>query len=77
MAYLENCLRDGIDPMVDPLNLPETYPDIHGKRKKESRGEGFSRPQKKKKVVAFLDEDEVPLSELQKAMLLKDTSGVV
>lgn len=29
--YLENCLKDGIDPLVDPFNLLETYPDIHGK----------------------------------------------
>lgn len=63
---------------MDPFNLPETYPNIHGKRKKESRGEGSSRPQKKKKkVVVLLDEDMVPLSENQKAMLLKHTSGVV
>lgn len=46
MAYLESCMRGGIGPMVDPFNLLETYLDIHGKRKKESRGEGSSRPQK-------------------------------
>lgn len=69
-------MKDGIDPMVDPFNIPKTYPDIHGKRKKESIGEGSSRPQKKK-VVVFLDEDEAPLSERQKTMLLKDTSEVV
>lgn len=75
---LESCQRDGIGPMVDPFNLPKTYPDVHGKRKKESREEGSSRPQKKKnKDGVLLDEDEVPLSECQKAMLLKDTSGVV
>lgn len=39
MAYLESFLRDGIDPMMDPFNLPDTYPDIHRKRKKESKGE--------------------------------------
>lgn len=76
--YLERCLKDGIDPMVDPFNLPETYLDVHGKRTKKSRGEGSSRPQnKKKKVVVLLDEDGVPLSERQKAMLLRDTSGDV
>lgn len=65
--------------MVVPFNLPETYLDVHGKRKKESRGEGSSTPQKKKKkkIDALLDEDEVPLNEFQKVMLLKDTSGVV
>lgn len=31
---------------------------------------------KKKKVAQFLDEDEVPLSEHQRHMLLWDTSGV-
>lgn len=39
MAYLESCQKDGIDQMVDPFNLPETYSNVHGKRKKESRGE--------------------------------------
>lgn len=64
--------------MVDPFNIPETYHDVHEKRKKESEGEGSSRPyKKKKKADVFLDEDEVPLSERQKSMLLKDTSGVV
>lgn len=67
MAYLESCLRDGIDPMVDPFNLPESYPNIHGKRKKELRGEGSFMPQKNAKIVVFLDEDEVPLSERQKS----------
>lgn len=77
MAYLESFLRDGLDPLVDPFNLPKTYLDIHGKRKKEFRGEGSSRAQKKKKIVVFLDEDEVPLCKRQKEMLLKDTFGVV
>lgn len=77
MAYIERCLKDGLDPLVDPFNLPETYPDVHGKRKKEFIGEGSSRAQKKKKVAIFQDEDEVPLSERRKAMILKDTSGVV
>lgn len=63
--------------MVDPFNLPNTCPDAYGKRKKDARGEGYFGPQKKKKVEIFLDEDEVPLSECQKAMILKDTSGVV
>lgn len=68
--------------MVDPFNLPDTYPDAHGKRKKSStkkdaQGKGTSEPQKKKKKVAiFLDEDGVPLSERQKVMIMKDTSGV-
>lgn len=65
---------------MDHFNLPETYPDVHGKRKKEYRGEESSRSQKKKKKkkdVVLLDEDEVPLSERQKAMLLKDTFGVI
>lgn len=74
--HLEGCLKDGIGPLVDPFNLPETHPDVHGKRKKEYREEGFSRPQKKK-VATFLDKDEVPLNELQKAILLKDTYGVI
>lgn len=75
--YLESCQKDGIEPIRDPFNLPETYLDIHGKRKKESRGEGSSRSQKKKKKVVFLDEDVVPLCERQKVMLLKDTPRVV
>lgn len=62
---------------MDRFNLPETYPDVHGKRKKEFRGEGSSRAQKKKKVAIFQDEDGVPLSERQKSMILKDTSRVV
>lgn len=67
--------------MVDPFNLLGTYPDAYGKRKKSSKkkyahGEGTSEPQKKKKVAIFLDEYDVPLSESQKAMILKDTSGV-
>ena len=46
--------------------------------KKDSRGEGSSRPQKKKKkVIVLLDEDKVYLSGRQKTMLLKDTSGVI
>lgn len=44
MAYLKSRLTDGIDPMVDPFNLYETYPDIHGKRKKESIREVSSSP---------------------------------
>jgi hypothetical protein len=43
MAYLESCMRNGLDPLVDPFNLPETYPNIHGKRKKEFIGERSSR----------------------------------
>lgn len=75
--YLESCLKDGINPLVDPFNLPKTYPNVHGKRNKESHEEGTSRPQKKKKkkTTTFLDEDEVPLSERQKAMFPKDTYG--
>lgn len=26
MAYLESCLKDGVDPLVDTFNLPKTYP---------------------------------------------------
>lgn len=63
MAYLESCLKDGIDLLVDPVNLLENYPDVHGKRKKEFRGEGSFRAQKKKNVAIFLDENGVPLSE--------------
>lgn len=77
MAYLESCLKDGIDPLVDPFNLPETYPDVHGKRKKEFRGEVSPRAKKKKKVAIFQDEYEVPLSERQKTIILKDTYEVV
>ena len=33
--YLESCQKDGIDPMVDPFNMPKTYTDVHGKMKKE------------------------------------------
>lgn len=62
---------------MDHFILPETCPDVHGKIKKEFRGEGSSRTQKKKKIVIFQDEDEAPLSERQKAVILKDTSGVV
>lgn len=53
MDYLESCLKDGINPLVDPFNLPETYPDAYGKRKKGFRGEGSSRAQKNKKVAIF------------------------
>lgn len=77
MAYLESCLKDGLDPLVDLFNLPETFLDVHGKRKKEFKGERSSRAQKKKKIVVCLDEDGVPLSDLQKEMILKDTSAVV
>lgn len=77
MAYLESCLKDGIEPLVDPFNLLETCPGVHGKRKKDFKGEGSSRAQKKKNISIFQDEDEVPLNERQKAMMLKDTSGVV
>lgn len=78
--YLDSCAEECIDPLVDSFNLPETYPYAYGKRKKEARGEGSygsQKKKKKKKVVAFLDEDEVPLNERQKAMVLKDTSGIV
>lgn len=51
--YLENFLKDGIDPLVDPFNLPKTYPEVHEKRKKKSCEEGSSRPQKKKKRCYF------------------------
>lgn len=65
--YLESYLKDGIYPIIDLFNLSETYPDVHGKKKKESREDESSRPLKKKnKVATFLDEDEVPLSECQK-----------
>lgn len=77
MAYLENCLKDGLEPLMDPFNFLETCPDVHGKRKKEFRGEWSSRAQKKKKIIVFQDKDEVPLSERQKEMILKDTSRVV
>lgn len=49
MEYLESYLKDGIDPLADPFNLLETYPDVHGKRQKELIGEGSSKSQKKKK----------------------------
>lgn len=65
MAYLESCMKKGIEPLVDPFNLPKTYPDVHGKRIKEFICEGSSRAQKKKKkkkIAIFQDEDEVPLS---------------
>lgn len=77
MAYLESFMKDGIEPLVDPFNLPKTCPNVHGKRKKEFIGEGSSRDQKKKKIAIFQDEDKVPLSERQKEIILKDTSGVV
>lgn len=77
MAYLESYPKDRIYPLVDPFNLTKTYPDVHGKINKEFRGEGSSRAQKKKKIAIFQDKDEVPLSERQKAMTLKDTSGIV
>ncbi|XP_050876630.1 uncharacterized protein LOC127080344 [Lathyrus oleraceus] len=76
MAYLESCLKDKIEPLVDPFNLLETYPGVHGKIKKDFIGEGSSRAQKKK-ITIFQDEDEVPLSERQKKMMLKGTFGVV
>lgn len=43
MAYMESCLKDGLDPLVDPFNLPVTCLDVHGKINKEFRGEGSSR----------------------------------
>lgn len=76
MAYLDRYLKDKIEPLVDLFNLPETYPDVHGNRKKELRSEGSFRAQKKK-IDIFQEEDEVTLSERQKAMILKDTSRVV
>lgn len=42
--YLESCLKDGIDPLVEPFNLPKTFLDVHGKRKEDYREEGYSRP---------------------------------
>lgn len=42
--YLESCNKEGIDPLVDPFNLPENYPDAYGKRKKDAHGEGSSGP---------------------------------
>lgn len=77
MTYLESCLKDGIESLVDPFNLSETYHDVHGKSKKEFKGERSSRAQKKKKIAIFQDEDEVPLDERQNAMILKDASRVV
>lgn len=47
--YLKSYHKDGICPMVDPFNLPYTLPNVHGKRKKESHEQGYSRPRKKKK----------------------------
>lgn len=77
--YLSSCIQGGVDPLVDPFNLPETYPNAYGKRKKSSKkkvaqGEGTSESPKKKKVEMVLDD--MPLSELQKATILKDTFGV-
>lgn len=34
IAYLESCLKDEINPLLDPFNLPKPYPYVHGKRKK-------------------------------------------
>lgn len=53
MDYLESYPKDGLEPLVDPLNLPETRPDVRGKSEKEFRGEGSSRAQKKKKIAIF------------------------
>lgn len=66
--------------MVDPFNLPETYLDAYGKRKKSNKkkvaqGEGTFKPSKKKKKVEMVLDD-VPLSEIHKALILKDTSGL-
>lgn len=76
--YLASCIGEEIDP----LNLPNTYPNTYGKRKKrnemkDAQEEGSSELRKKnKKVEMFLDKDDMPLSECQKAMILKDTYGV-
>lgn len=70
--YLDKCNEEGVDPLVDPFDLPNTCLD--------ARGEGTSGPKKKKKkkkVAMFLDEYDVPLSECRKAIILKDASGVV
>lgn len=75
--YLDGCIEEGIDPLVDPFNLSYTFPYAYGKIKKDAQGEESSGPKKKKKVAIFLDEDEVPLSELHKPMILKDTFGVI
>lgn len=78
---MKSCLKDNIDPLVDAFNLPEDYPDFHNqlskrsKKRKDAEEWNFA-PKKKKKVADFLDENEVPLSERQRQMLLRDTSGV-
>lgn len=74
--YLKSCNKEGIDPLVDPFNLLDTCPDAYGKRKEYARGEGSYGPQKKN-VAVFLDENDVSLSECKKAMILKDTSGII
>lgn len=62
--YLDSCVEEGINPLVDPFNFPYTFPDAYGKRKKDVLGEGsFGLQKKKMKVSMFMDEDEVPLNE--------------
>lgn len=34
--YLDSCVKEGIDPLVDPFDLPDTFPDAYGKRKKDA-----------------------------------------
>lgn len=67
--------------MVDPFNLPKNYPDVCGQHSKRNRKrkdveEETSTPKKKKKDAWFLDEEEMPISERQRKMLLRDTLGV-
>lgn len=79
---MESCLKDTVDPLVDPLNLPNDYPNvqvqlykIRRSRKDFEEWTFAPKKKKKKKVAQFLDEDEVPLSEHQRHVLLRDTSG--
>lgn len=28
--YMESRIKDNVDPLVDPFDLPDDYPDVHG-----------------------------------------------
>ena len=35
--YMEIFVKDNVDPLVDPFNLPDDYPDVHGQLSKRSK----------------------------------------
>lgn len=79
--YLESCLKDNIDPLVDPFNIHGDYLDVHGqlskRRRKRNNDKEWTSAPKKNMVIESQDEDEVPLSDRQRQMLLRDTSRTI